>query len=206
MKAFIEETDDKAKYKDFREILADCEKHPSPQYFIYKSIILNNLYGVDIMNEAVEIAKLRLFLKLVSQVDTFDQIEALPDIDFNIRCGNTLVGFATFEETKAVIGSSFDFENTAGKIEERVQKAADAFEHFKKMQIERSAKAVEKIHEAKDNLLEELKEINDELNVYLGGLYGKSLKNLKNMRNGCNLTSHFIGGLNIIILLKIIWF
>lgn len=173
MKAFIEETDDKTKYKDFRDILADCEKHPSPQYFIYKSIILNNLYGVDIMNEAVEIAKLRLFLKLVSQVDTFDQIEALPDIDFNIRCGNTLVGFATFEETKAVIESTLDFENTAGKIEERAQRTADAFVHFKKMQIERSVKAV-KIHEAKDNLLAELKQLNDELNIYLGGLYGKS--------------------------------
>lgn len=178
MKAFIDETDDKAKYKDFREILADCEKHPSPQYFIYKSIILNNLYGVDIMNEAVEIAKLRLFLKLVSQVDTFEQIEALPDIDFNIRCGNTLVGFATFKETKAVIESTFDFEDTASKIEERAQTAADAFEHFKKIQIERSVKAAQ-IHEAKDNLLAKLKELNDELNVYLGGLYGKSLEKAK---------------------------
>ena len=47
------------------------------------------------MEEAVEICKLRLFLKLVAQVETFqDRIEPLPDIDFNIRAGNTLVGFA----------------------------------------------------------------------------------------------------------------
>ena len=39
------------------------------QYFIYKSIILRNLYGVDIMVEATEIAKLRLFLKMVAVVD-----------------------------------------------------------------------------------------------------------------------------------------
>ena len=47
------------------------------------------------MAEAVEICKLRLFLKLVSQVDSARQLEPLPDIDFNIRCGNTLVGYAT---------------------------------------------------------------------------------------------------------------
>ena len=33
------------------------------------------------MEEAVEICKLRLFLKLVAQLDSYDEIEALPDID-----------------------------------------------------------------------------------------------------------------------------
>ncbi|MEF8716209.1 MAG: hypothetical protein V5B44_00140 [Candidatus Accumulibacter necessarius] len=47
------------------------------------------------MAEAVEICKLRLFLKLVSQVDAGRELEPLPDIDFNIRAGNTLVGYAT---------------------------------------------------------------------------------------------------------------
>lgn len=55
---------------------------------------IGNLYGVDIMEEAVEICKLRLFLKLVAQLESYDQIEPLPDIDFNIRPGNTLVGFS----------------------------------------------------------------------------------------------------------------
>ena len=60
------------KFKDFRETLEemnDKSRHPNPRYFILKSIILNNLYGVDIMEEATEICKLRLFLKLVAQVD-----------------------------------------------------------------------------------------------------------------------------------------
>ena len=82
----------------FREILNRVRQHPSRAYFIYKSIITNNLYGVDIMEEAIDICKLRLFLKLVSQVEQFDDIEPLPDIDFNIRTGNTLVGFASQEE------------------------------------------------------------------------------------------------------------
>ena len=73
---------------------------PTARYFIFKSIILNNLFGVDIMEEAVEICKLRLFLKLAAQVEPDHAkdnlgIEPLPDIDFNIRAGNTLVGYAT---------------------------------------------------------------------------------------------------------------
>ncbi len=85
---------------DFKQVLAQVEKHPSERYFILKSIVLNNLYGVDIMEEAVEICKLRLFLKLVAQLETYDQIEPLPDIDFNIRAGNALVGFTSLDAVR----------------------------------------------------------------------------------------------------------
>ena len=55
---------------------------------------------MSIMKEAVEIAKLRLFLKLVATVEANYSkpnlgLEPLPDIDFNIRAGNTLIGYAT---------------------------------------------------------------------------------------------------------------
>ena len=58
------------KFKFFEDEINHIKspEHPNEKYFIYKSIILNNLHGVDIMNEAVEIAKLRLFLKLVGTV------------------------------------------------------------------------------------------------------------------------------------------
>ena len=63
---------------DFRDTLKQADRHPSQRYFILKSIVLNNLYGVDIMEEAVEICKLRLFLKLVAQLESYNQIEPLP--------------------------------------------------------------------------------------------------------------------------------
>ena len=47
------------RFRDFREILERIEQHPNRRYFILKSIIINNLYGVDIMEEAIEICKLR---------------------------------------------------------------------------------------------------------------------------------------------------
>lgn len=109
MQAFVDESGPETaarssgKYSDFRTILGRVREHHNRDYFILKSIIINNLYGVDIMEEAVEIAKLRLFLKLVSQVGTSDQIEPLPDVDFNIRAGNTLVGFATYDEVKKAV-------------------------------------------------------------------------------------------------------
>jgi hypothetical protein len=130
MQAFVDDLDRSGEkhspeqFKDFRETLEeinDKARHPSPRYFILKSIILNNLYGGDIMEEATEICKLRLFLKLVAQVNPGDEIEPLPDIDFNIRAGNTLVGFVTRDEVKRAIGSKLDFDNTLQDIEEKAE-------------------------------------------------------------------------------------
>jgi len=67
-------------------------EHKSLNYFIKRSIITNNLFGADIMEEACEIAKLRLFLALVSSAQSADQLEPLPNIDFNILPGNSLIG------------------------------------------------------------------------------------------------------------------
>jgi hypothetical protein len=67
-------------------------EHKSLAYFIKRTIITDNLFGVDIMEEATEIAKLRLFLALVASAQTVDQLEPLPNIDFNIVAGNSLVG------------------------------------------------------------------------------------------------------------------
>ena len=75
MQVFLDEADvisesrPSRRYNDFREILERIAQHPNREYFVLKSIIINNLYGVDIMDEAIEICKLRLFLKMVSQID-----------------------------------------------------------------------------------------------------------------------------------------
>ena len=74
------------------------DDHPSVSYFIKKRIITDNLYGVDIMEEAVEIAKLRLFLALVSSAMTVEELEPLPNIDFNIMAGNSLIGLLRVDE------------------------------------------------------------------------------------------------------------
>ncbi len=76
------------------------KEHPSIDYFIKKEIIKNNLFGVDIMPEATEIAKLRLFLALVSSARKVEELEPLPNIDFNIMAGNSLIGLLNVEGEK----------------------------------------------------------------------------------------------------------
>lgn len=74
--------------------------HKSINYFIKKKIITDNLYGVDIMEEATEIAKLRLFLALVAAAQSVDELEPLPNIDFNILAGNSLIGLLHVDPAK----------------------------------------------------------------------------------------------------------
>lgn len=75
------------------------QSRQSLSYYIKKRIVTDNLYGVDIMEEATEIAKLRLFLALVSAVDKVDELEPLPNIDFNIMAGNSLIGLMGIDAT-----------------------------------------------------------------------------------------------------------
>jgi hypothetical protein len=171
--------------KKFAELLARVATHPNRSYFVFKSIILNNLFGVDIMEEAVEICKLRLFLKLAAQVkpdpakENFG-IEPLPDIDFNIRAGNTLVGYATAEEVKRCMqefGSGQmrlgveDELKSYGRFVENVEIVNRAFKRFREMQSERGMDAKEFIT-AKETLRDRLKMVEDELNRYLASDYG----------------------------------
>ena len=72
--------------------------HPSVGYYIKRRIVTDNLHGVDIMEEACEIAKLRLFLAMVSSVRQVEDLEPLPNIDFNILPGNSLVGLMRVDE------------------------------------------------------------------------------------------------------------
>ncbi len=79
--------------------LEDIERqHASVHYFIKRKIVTDNLYGVDIMEEACEIAKLRLFLAMIASVRKAEDLEPLPNIDFNILPGNSLVGLMRVDE------------------------------------------------------------------------------------------------------------
>ncbi|MBD1858593.1 MULTISPECIES: Eco57I restriction-modification methylase domain-containing protein [Leptolyngbya] len=56
-----------------------------------RSIIANNLYGVDIKPEAIEIAKLRMWLSMVVDIPTIDDVEPLPNLDYKLMAGNSLI-------------------------------------------------------------------------------------------------------------------
>jgi len=61
-------------------------------YNFKRRCIEHSLYGVDIDSGAVEIAKLRLWLSLVVDEDDIKNIKPLPNLDYKIVCGNSLLG------------------------------------------------------------------------------------------------------------------
>jgi type I restriction-modification system DNA methylase subunit len=66
-----------------------CDRTP---YHFKRHAIQNCIYGVDIDPGAVEIAKLRLWLSLVVDEDDVKQIKPLPNLDYKIVVGNSLLG------------------------------------------------------------------------------------------------------------------
>jgi hypothetical protein len=154
----------------FQNITQQMTNHHNRDFFITKLIITNNLYGVDIKSEAVEICKLRLFLKLVALVNNVEDLEALPDIDFNIYAGNSLVGFAAYNEVKeAVLGGvqkKFDFSHTMQRIEDALRKAAQVYRSFQFVQHQAGVASLTK-KALKEQLSEPLAVVDKELNLYL---------------------------------------
>jgi hypothetical protein len=64
-----------------------------------KNILLNNIYGVDKNKESIEITKLSLFLKIAKKENK------LPNLDKNIKCGNSLINDSQYTE------NPFNWEN-----------------------------------------------------------------------------------------------
>lgn len=186
METFVAETSGEKhrpeKFSDFKKILHRVDVRANRRYFIFKSIILNNLFGVDIMEEAVEICKLRLFLKLAAQVEPDAArdnlgIEPLPDIDFNVRAGNSLVGYSTVAEVRKCMTQFGDGQMRLGVEDElqsysrfmdNLQIADSKFNSFRKQQTELGGAVTAK---DKHDLQTSLKTLENELNGYLSQDY-----------------------------------
>lgn len=80
------------------EILDSQMPYPD-RYSIKRHILQDNLYGVDININAIEICELRLWLWTIRLPEEFKgaleytPLPALPNIEYNIRCGNSLIGY-----------------------------------------------------------------------------------------------------------------
>ena len=186
MKGFVAEDDDQfsigqkkgtKRYQQFRAVLQDIENHKNQRYWIYKTIILNNLYGVDLMKEAAEIAKLRLFLKLAAEADYEPNrpnlgLEPLPDIDYNIRSGNSLTGFTRMQNfIEAVEVEKMDLEEELTRnVQDEAQLVQKANKFFRKAQDIGG----KKYQESKKQLTCRINKLNSLMNLRLANLYGKN--------------------------------
>ncbi len=144
---------------DWKKSMA--EKHKSINYFIKREIITNNLYGVDIMEEATEIAKLRLFLALVSSAQTVEQLEPLPNIDFNIMSGNSLLGLLRVDEKDYNTHQAADmFKKSYKQLVNEREAAIKAFKNHDT--------TIENLQTKKESIDRLEEEANETLNLILG--------------------------------------
>ena len=222
MRFFLSEWGDEAKKhhpnytKWFTQTLENVDCHPNHKYFILKSIIVQNLYGVDIMEEATEICKLRFFLKLVAQVEKLENLEPLPDIDFNIRSGNAIVGFVTRENIRESLEREISGQGKMvfGVEEEALKKIDDQAEivdglvrSFRSQQTKYGG-TIKEDHKA--HLRNELKILTTQLDYLLAVEYGIKTSNVVSYDTWCDLNRPFhwfaefheilsLGGFDVVI-------
>lgn len=98
---------------------SQCSDEDS-QYEVRREIIRKSLYGVDLLDGAVEVCKLRLWLWLTGATtidldEDIPSVETLPNIDFNIRQGNSLIGIAEPEYDSLIAHMEFDWTDDTEK-------------------------------------------------------------------------------------------
>lgn len=117
-----------------QKLLEEAFEFGRPEYFVRKHTAIRNLYGTDIMAGAIETAKLRIFLALAACVDDPADLKPLPDLDFNLKTGNLVVGFKDASDVARVTKDLFtnqrlmdlepeiiDYENLYSRFVEATQ-------------------------------------------------------------------------------------
>ncbi|HDZ4960391.1 TPA: Eco57I restriction-modification methylase domain-containing protein [Campylobacter jejuni] len=135
-----------------------------------KDIIENNLFGVDINPNSCEITKLRLWIELLKHSfyqsfddETYHDLKTLPNIDINIKCGNSLVSY--FETGKSL--------NHYPNIKERMSKYKRTVKDYK-----------EGFYTDKNLIAKEIKNLQESFKNFC--LKDKFNKEIKQLTNGAN--------------------
>nr|QNO53313.1 hypothetical protein AFNPGKIM_00009 [Methanosarcinales archaeon ANME-1 ERB6] len=113
-----------------------------------KWILVHNLYGVDINPSGIEIAKLRLWLWLVDSYEP-ERIEPLPNIDYNLRVGNSLIGYVDindFRQTKLNFLNHF-MEEEKPTLDEFLNERNPLLQKYKRAEREEARGLKDKINE-----------------------------------------------------------
>ena len=149
-----------------KALFARNDSYPD-EYRLKKTTVLNNIYGVDLVGPAVEIAKLRCWLSVISELETDnvddladDDALALPNIAFNLREGNSLIGYTGFPETtdngEYTLGSFSE-----DSVRDRYQDIIDEIQkHERAIDGEIAEKhrrrAFEKLRKAREELIDDI--------------------------------------------------
>ncbi len=102
-----------AEHKNIDDIIADLTNTPLRLFDVDKNILENNLFGVDINEESVEIAKLSLWLR------TAQKGRKLSVLSNNIKCGNSLI-----DDPKIAGDKAFDWHKEFSQVFNKKEKKA----------------------------------------------------------------------------------
>jgi len=125
-----------------------------------KWILMHNLYGVDINPSGIEIAKLRLWLWLVDSYEP-KRVEPLPNIDYNLRVGNSLIGYvdiSEFKETKLNFLNYF-WEEEKPTLDEFLNERNPLLQKYKRAEGEEARELKKKIN-GRDEKIKKLLDAN----------------------------------------------
>jgi len=112
------------------KLLSEVSTHPNRRYFIRKTAALNNLYGTDLMPDAIETSKLRVFLALAACLDANDVIEPLPDLDFNFKAGNLIVGFKDVADIERLSSNDLTSKLALSGLEPTINQYVAVYQDF----------------------------------------------------------------------------
>jgi type II restriction/modification system DNA methylase subunit YeeA len=118
-----------------------------------KLILISNLYGVDINPNGIEIAKLRLWLWLVDSYEP-ERIEPLPNIDYNLRVGNSLIGYvdlSEFKEAKLTL-SDFLWDEEKNTLDNLLKERNNLIRKYKRAEGEAAKELKESVREFDDKI------------------------------------------------------
>ena len=159
----------------FHRVLDRFGKPPSRRYRLLRFIVLHNLYGVDLMPEAVETCRMLLLLRLAAACDSDAQQAALPDLDFNIQPGNALVGIARMEELKqGPVRAGGGKLTVISRRRSQVNTAARLLASYRRLQTDSDA-CPDQLGKQKEDLRKRLDRLDDSLDRILASRFDLSL-------------------------------
>jgi hypothetical protein len=116
---------------------------------VRQQIVLNCLYGTDLAAEAVDIARLRLYLALVAVMYDRADLRPLPDLEFNLVAGNLLVGVNTALGLETLVGGALWARNELDQLRRRQAELAASITSFRRAQEDGRAPGAVAVAKAK---------------------------------------------------------
>jgi|ERR1700757_155707 len=143
---------------------------------IRKKILLHNLYGVDLDEKAIEIAKLNLLLRGLEGLPDLDRNihdrKILPNLSLNIRCGNSLIS-GEYEHKE---------DNDENQLSLIFDKGSEYKENLKKLTELKEEFYLEEDNLKKDKLIDNILNNENLINKYLNSSLGSNFKDIDKLK------------------------